>query len=257
LRVSFTAAQFSLPGARWAARNGFKTGYVIVSDYAPGHEAEPYFTKGFESGGGKIIGNARTPQQETNFSAYMEKVLQAKPDVLFMFQPAGSPSIALVKAYVERGLKAAGIKLVGTGETQQLFLPNFTDDVVGVVSSFPYTETNARPENVKLKAQLTKMFGDKAEPDIASVEAWDGTDLIYKAVASLGPNADGLKYIDFMKGKTLDSPRGPIMIDPDTRDIVQNMYIRQVEKRDGKLINVDIGVEEMIKDPWKIDNPPK
>jgi branched-chain amino acid transport system substrate-binding protein len=136
-------------------------------------------------------------------------------------------------------------------------LPNFTDDVVGVVSSFPYTETNTRPENVKLKAQLTKMFGDKAEPDIASVEAWDGTDLIYRAVANLGPNADGLKYIDFMKGKTLDSPRGPIMIDPDTRDIVQNIYIRKVEKRDGKLINVDIGVEEMVKDPWKIDNLPK
>jgi branched-chain amino acid transport system substrate-binding protein len=257
VRVSFTAAQFSIPGARWAAKNGFKTGYIIVSDYAPGHEAEPYFAKGFEEGGGKIIGKARTPQQETNFSAYMEKVLQAKPDVLFMFQPAGSPSVAFVRAYVERGLKAAGIKLIGTGETQQLFLPNFTDDVIGVVSSFPYTETNTRPENVSLKAQLVKMFGDKAEPDIASVEAWDGTDLIYQAVANLGPNAEGLKYIDFMKGKKLSSPRGPIMIDPDTRDIVQNMYIRQVEKRAGRLVNVDIGVEEMVKDPWKIDNPPK
>jgi len=184
-------------------------------------------------------------------------VLQAKPDVLFMFQPTGSPSVAFVRAYVERGLKAAGIKLIGTGETQQLFLPNFTDDVIGVVSSFPYTETNTLPENVTLKAQLTKMFGDKAEPDIASVEAWDGTDLIYQAVAKLGPSAEGLKYIDFMKGKKLDSPRGPIMIDPDTRDIVQNMYIRQVEKRAGRLVNVDIGVEEMVKDPWKIDNPPK
>jgi branched-chain amino acid transport system substrate-binding protein len=257
VRVSFTAAQFSIPGARWAAKTGFKTGYIIVSDYAPGHEAEPYFAKGFEEGGGKIIGKARTPQQETNFSAYMEKVLQAKPDVLFMFQPTGSPSVAFVRAYVERGLKAAGIKLIGTGETQQLFLPNFTDDVIGVVSSFPYTETNTRPENASLKAQLAKLFGDKAEPDIASVEAWDGTDLIYQAVGNLGPNAEGLKYIDFMKGKKLNSPRGPIMIDPETRDIIQNMYIRQVEKRAGRLVNVDIGVEEMVKDPWKIDNPPK
>src|SRR5262245_62881279 len=248
VRVSFTAAQFSMPGARWAAKNGFKTGYIIVSDYAPGHEAEPYFAKGFEDGGGKIIGKARTPQQETNYSAYMEKVLQAKPDVLFMFQPAGSPSVAFVRAYVERGLKAAGIKLIGTGETQQLFLPNFTDDVVGVVSSFPYTETNTRPENATLKAQLTKMFGDKAEPDIASVEAWDGTDLIYQAVANLGPNAEGLKYIDFMKGKKLNSPRGPIMIDSDTRDIVQNKYIRQVEKRAGKLAYVGIGVDELDED---------
>ena len=101
------------------------------------------------------------------------------------------------------------------------------------------------------------MFGDKAVPDIASVAAWDGTDLIYQAVASLGPNAEGLKYVDFMKGKKLDSPRGPIMIDPGERDVIQNIYIRRVEKRDGKLVNVDIDTVQMVKDQWKIDNPPK
>ncbi len=128
-----------------------------------------------------------------------------------MFQPAGSPSIAFVKAYVERGLKTAGIKLFGTGETQ-LLLPNFTDDVIGVVTGFHDTETNTNPENLALKAQLRKQFGERTVPDIASVAAWDGTHLIYQAVAALGPNADGLKYIDFMKGKTLSSPRGPMMI---------------------------------------------
>jgi branched-chain amino acid transport system substrate-binding protein len=184
-------------------------------------------------------------------------VLQAKPDALYMFQPAGSPSIAFVKAYVERGLKTAGIKLLGTGETQQLFLPNFTDDVIGVVTAFHYTETNTNPENIELKNQLVKMFGDKATPDIASVAAWDGTKLIYQAVAQLGPDADGAKYVDFMKGKKLDSPRGPIMIDSAERDVIQNIYIRRVEKRDGKLVNIDIGQVDMVKDPWKIDNPPK
>lgn len=131
-----------------------------------------------------------------------------------------------MKAYVERGLKHAGIKLLGGGETQQLFLPNLPDDVVGTITAFHYTETNNNPENIALKNQLRKMFGDKAVPDIASIAAWDGTHLIYDAVAALGSNADGLQYVKYMEGKKLDSPRGPIMIDPVERDIIQNIYIR-------------------------------
>jgi hypothetical protein len=209
--------------------------------------AEAYFTKSFKAAGGEIVGNARTPQQETNFSAYMERVLQAKPDALYMFQPAGSPSVAFVKGYVERGLKAAGIKLLGGGETQELFLPNFTDEIVGTVTSFHYTESNQNPANLELRAQLKKMFGDKAVPDIATVAAWDGTMLIQRAVSALGPDADGLKYIDFIKAQKFDSPRGPVQIDPAERDVVQNIYIREVEKRDGKLVNVDIGEVTQVK----------
>jgi branched-chain amino acid transport system substrate-binding protein len=257
VRVSMTVPQLVSPMGPWAVAHGIKRAYVIVSDYAPGYDAEAYFTKSFKAAGGEIIGNARTPQQETNFSAYMERVLQAKPDALYMFQPAGSPSVAFVKAYVERGLKAAGIKLLGGGETQELFLPNFTDDIIGTVTSFHYTESNQNPANLELRAQLKKMFGNKAVPDIASVAAWDGTMLIQEAVAALGPDADGLKYIDFLRGKKFDSPRGPVEIDPAERDVVQNIYIREVQKRDGKLINVDIGEVKLVKDPWKIDNPPK
>ena len=175
----------------WASKSGIKTIYTIVSDYAPGYDAEAYFIKEFKAGGGEIVGTARTPQQETNFAAYMEKVLQAKPDALYMFQPAGSPSVGFVKAYVERGLKAAGIKLLGGGETQELFLPNFTDDIVGTVTSMHYTETNDNPANLELRAQLKKTFGNKAVPDIASVAAWDGTMLIQQAVAALGPMPTG------------------------------------------------------------------
>src|SRR5262245_33591221 len=167
VRVSMTIPQHVVPLAQWAYKDGgFKRIYTIVSDYAPGHDAETYFTKAFKAAGGEIIGSARSPQQETNYAAYMERVLQAKPDALYMFQPAGSPSIAFVKAYVERGLKTAGIKLLGTGETQELFLPNFTDDVIGVVTGFHYTETNTNPENLALKAQLRKQFGEKAVPEI-------------------------------------------------------------------------------------------
>jgi branched-chain amino acid transport system substrate-binding protein len=257
VRVSMTVPQLVAPMGPWTFQHGIKRAYVIVSDYAPGYDAEQYFIKTFKAAGGEIVGNARTPQQETNFSAYMERALQAKPDALYMFQPAGSPSVAFVRAYTERGLKAAGIKLIGGGETQELFLPNFTDEIIGTMTSFHYTETNQNPANLELRAQLTKMFGEKAVPDIASVAAWDGTMLIHQAVAALGPDADGLQYVDFMKGKNFDSPRGPVIIDPVERDVIQNIYIRQVEKRDGKLVNVDIDRVEMVKDPWKIDNPPK
>jgi branched-chain amino acid transport system substrate-binding protein len=125
------------------------------------------------------------------------------------------------------------------------------------VTAFHYTEGNTNPENITLKNALVKLFGNKTVSDIASVGAWDGTKLIYQAVKELGPNADGIKYVEGMKGKKLDSPRGPMMIDPVERDIIQNIYIRRVEKRDGKLVNVDIGQIDMVKDPWKIDNPPK
>ena len=258
VRVSMTIPQHGTVAGRWAAKQpGIKTVITAVSDYAPGYDAETYFTKEFEKGGGKVIDKIRMPQQETNYATYMEKILQAKPDAMFIFLPAGSPSIALVKAYIERGLKTAGIRLIGTGETQQVLLQSLPDEVVGTVTGFHYTETNTNPENLKLKAQLTKMFGEKAVPDVASVAAWDGTNLIYQAVAALGANADGLKYIDFMKGKKINRPRGPIEIDPETRDIIQNLYVREVRKVDGKLVNIDIGQEDMMKDPWKIDNPEK
>ena len=244
VRTSVTIPQWSASMGKWAAENGIKSVYTIVSDYAPGIDAENYFQKAFKAGGGEIVGSARTPQQETNFAVYM-------------FQPGGSPSISFVKAYVERGLKQAGIKLLGNGEFAELYLPHFSDDVIGVVSVNHYTETNTLPENVIMRDQLRKMFGDKGVTDVASVAAWDGMSLIYSALKEAGASAEGLKYIDAMKGKTLRSPRGEIMIDPQERDIVQNIYIRRIDKVGGQLQNVDIFTYPMVKDPWKIDNPPK
>jgi len=257
VRVSFTIPQITVPAAQWAARSGFKKAYTIISDYAPGYDAEAYFTKEFKAAGGEIVGSARTPLRETDFGAYMEKAREAKPDALFMFQPAGGPSIAFIKAFVERGLKTAGVQLIGGGETQETFLPNFTDDVIGTVTTAQYTPTNMAPENIKMRDQLRKLFGDKAQADGASVAAWDGANVIHQAVAALGPDADGLKYVDFMKGKTFDSPRGQIMIDPVERDIIQDVDIRRVEKVNGQLANVVIGKVKMVKDPWKLENPPK
>jgi len=257
VRVSSTIPQWGQSMGQWAAQNGIKTAYTIVSDYAAGHDAEVYFQKAFKAAGGTIVGSARTPQQETNFAAYMERALQAKPDAIYMFQPGGSPSIAFVKAFTERGLKQAGIKLLGGGEFAELYLPHFNDDVIGVISVNHYTETNTLPENKVMREQLTKMFGDKGVTDIASVGAWDGMAVIYAALREVGAQADGLKLIDAMKGKILKSPRGEIMIDPEERDIVQNVYVRRIEKINGKLTNVDIATIPMVKDPWKLDNPVK
>jgi branched-chain amino acid transport system substrate-binding protein len=256
-RVSFTVAQYTAPLGRWAARNGLKTAFVVVSDYAPGYDAETYFAKEFEAGGGKILGKLRTPQQELNYSTYLEQVLRAKPDAMFSFQPSGAPAVALVKAYLERGLKEAKIQFLGSGEVQQFLLPNYSDEIVGAISGFPYTETNTYPENLKLQMQLVKMYGERTESDVAAVEGWDGTALIYRSLALVGAGQDGLKYIEAMKGQKIDSPRGPISIDPETRDIIQNIYIRRVEKRDGRLVNIDFDEEKDVKDPWKIDNPAK
>ncbi|HVG52109.1 MAG TPA: ABC transporter substrate-binding protein [Xanthobacteraceae bacterium] len=257
VRTSVTIPQWGASIGKWAAENNFKKIYTIISDYAPGHDAEAYFTKVFKANGGEVIGGTRTPIQETNFAVHMERALQAKPDAIYMFQPGGSPSIAFVKAYVERGLKQAGIKLIGGGEFAEIYLPNFTDDLIGTISVNHYTETNTRPQNKIMRDQLAKMFGAKATTDIATVAAWDGMALIYMALKEAGAGAEGLKYIDAMKGKTIESPRGPIMIDPVERDIVQNIYIRRIDKIDGKLANVDIATIPMVKDPWKIDNPPK
>jgi branched-chain amino acid transport system substrate-binding protein len=255
VRTSNTIPQWAAPMGKWASENGIKKAYIITSDYAPGNDATEYFDKAFKAGGGEIVGVARTPIQETNFAVYMEKALQAKPDAIYMFQPGGSPSIAFVKAYVERGLKQAGIKLLGGGEFAELYLPNFGDDVIGVISVNHYTETNALPENKVMRDQLTKMFGAKGVTDIASIAAWDGMQAIYASLKENGANAEGLKYVDSMKGKEFKSPRGPIMIDPVERDIVQNIYIRRIDKVNGKLTNVDIATIPMVKDQWKIDHP--
>jgi branched-chain amino acid transport system substrate-binding protein len=257
VRVSMTIPQYVAPLPKWAYENGIKKVYTIVSDYAPGYDAETYFIKGFKAAGGEILGTARTPQQESNMGPYLEKAAQTKPDAIFMFQPAGAPSIAFVKAYLERGMQKQGIKLLGTGETQELFLGNFNDDAVGIITAMHYTETNTNPENTALRETLKKMFGEKTIPDIASVAAWDGMALIYQALAAVGAKEPGMKYVDAMKGKTLRSPRGTFMIDPVEREVVQNVYIRRLEKINGKLQNVDIASFPMVKDPWKDDNPVK
>lgn len=255
LRVSMTLPQIIKPLGEWAAKNGIKTAYTLASDYAPGHDAEDAFVKNFEKGGGKMLGKDRIPLSVTDFAPYMERVLQSKAEALFVFAPAGAPSIAMVREFDRRGLKAAGIKLLAGGEVQQIFLPSFGDSVIGTISSVHYTESNQRPENIAFRKALVDQAGPDTVPDMASIAGWDGMNLVYETVRALGPRFTGDQAIAFMKSKTYESPRGPIKFDPVERDIIQNVYIRRVEKKDGILINQDFTTVEGARDPWKDDNP--
>jgi branched-chain amino acid transport system substrate-binding protein len=193
VRDSFSIAQLAATLGKWGAENGIKRVYTIVADYSAGVDFETYFTKAFKAGGGEIIGSARTPIREADFAAYMERILQARPDAVYMFQPAGAPSSAFMKAFSERGLKQAGIKLLGQAEFSGPYLPNYTDEAVGAISVLQYTETNDRQENLQMKAQISKMFGEKAVPDIATVGGWDGVKLIYLALQQVGARRAALR----------------------------------------------------------------
>ncbi len=256
VRTSMTVQQYIDPLPTWAATEGkIKSSYVLVSDYAPGHDAEEIFIKNFEKAGGKIIGKDRIPLNVTDFAPYIERAGNSGAEAVYIFMPAGAPSVAIIREFAKRGLKDKGIKLLAGGEVQEIFLPAIGDDVLGTISSMHYTETNTNPENLILKKTLIEMFGKDAMPDIGSVGAWDGTKLIYEAIKAHGPRITADQFIAFAKGRKWDSPRGPIMIDADERDVVQQVYLRRVEKRDGKLVNIDFFTSGMLKDPWKIANP--
>lgn len=254
-RVSMTLPQQTAPMAEWAAANGMSSVYVLVSDYAPGHDAEAQFAKTFTAAGGTIVDSVRVPLSTTDFAPYMERISQEAPDGIFVFMPAGPPSIAAIQSWDQRGLKAAGIEIMGTGETQEVFLPAIGEAGVGVLSSLQYGTSLDNPTNQAFVATMREIHGEDTIPDIASVAAWDGMRLIYDAVAELGADASGTDILEFMKGREIDSPRGPITIDAETRDIIQNMYIRRVANHDGTLVNEVIDTIEAVKDPWKIDNP--
>ncbi len=255
VRVSFSVNMFAIPIPAWFEKEKIKSVYLLISDYAPGHDVEGALLEGIKKMDVKVLGVERIPLSATDFAPYMERAARANPEVVYMFMPAGAPSIAIVREFAKRGLKEKGIKLAGSGEVQEMFLPAIGDDVVGTVSGFHYTETNTNPQNQLLRKTLVEMFGPNTIPDSASVAAWDGMRLMYDAIAELGPKITGDQFIKFAKGRAWDSPRGPISIDPEEREIIQNLYLRRVEKRDGKLVNIDIMTVPNVRDPWKLANP--
>jgi branched-chain amino acid transport system substrate-binding protein len=252
-RTSFTLWQSSYPLGQWAAKK-FKTAYTLVSDFGPGHDAEEGFTKAVTAGGGKMLGNVRVPLQNPDWAAYMQRVKDAKPDTLMVFIPAGKTATAVMKNFSELGLDKAGIKLIGPGDiTTDEELPNMGDVALGVTTMFHYSAAADRPANKAFVAAWKKEYGAGETPNFLSAGSWDGTAMIFEAIKQQKGKLNPDKTMEVFKHwKFADSPRGPISIDPETRDIVQNEYLREVRKVGGQLANVELETfATALKDPWK------
>src|SRR2546421_2720217 len=253
VRTSFTLWQASYPLGQWAAKK-FKTAYILVSDFGPGHDSEEAFTKGFSEGGGKVLGSVRVPLQNPDWAAYMQRVKDARPDVLKVFIPAGKTATAVMKNFSDLGLAQAGIKLIGPGDiTTDEELPNMGDVALDVLTVHHYSAAATRPANKAFVEAWKKEYGQNETPNFVSVGAWDGAAIIVDAIKALKGNMDPEKTMEMFKNyKNPNSPRGPISIDPAPRDIVQNEYLREVRKVGGGLANVEIEtVGTAVKDPWK------
>ncbi len=253
VRVSQTIAQFTNPLAKWAAQQkDIGTVYTLVSDYAPGQEAEEAFTTGFKGDGKKVVASVRVPVQSPDFVPFLQKVKDAKPDALYVFLPGGTQSTALLKAYQTLGLKEAGIRLIGSGEvTVEDELPNMGDAALGTVTGFHYSTAHKSPANAEFLKAWQAAYGADSVPTFMAVGGYDGMAAIYHAIKTAKGNLTGDAAVDAMRHWSAESPRGPISIDPDTRDIVQNIYIRRVEKADGKLVNAEFETFQAVKDPGK------
>ena len=241
VRTSFTMWQNTVPAAKVAAKNGAKKVAIAVSDYGPGVDAETAFKKTFEAGGGTISEAIRMPLNTTDFSPIMQRIKDSGADTIFTFLPAGPPTLGFVKAYIDNGLKAAGVKLMSTGDVvTEPDLPNIGDSGIGILSTYHYAVSHDSPENKAFLAQLVKGGAKLDEVTMTSVAAYDGARLIYKMIEATNGQRDPEKALAAVKGMKWVSPRGPVSIDPDTRHIRQNVYLREVAKQDGKLINKEL-----------------
>ena len=259
IRDSFTLWLVSTPIGQWAAKQGWKKGYTAVTDYAPGFDAEGGFTKGFTDGGGQVVDKVRMPFPTDDYSPFIQRIKDSKPDVAFIFVPAGKKATAVMKAWSDLGLTQAGIKLVTTQDVMlDEELPNMGQAPLGIVSSGTYSNAATRAANQVFLNAWRNAYGDKVVPDFLSVGGWDGMAAIFDVIKETKGKFDGDQAIKILANwKNPDSPRGPIAIDPATRDIVENVYIRRVENVSGKLANIEFDTIPNVKDPWKEANPPK
>lgn len=257
-RVSFTLWQQAYPLGKWAAQKGWKKAYTAVSDFIPGHDSEAAFTKSFTDAGGQIVGAVRFPPANPDFVPFVQRVKDASPDVLFIFIPAGGQATAMMKAIKDLKLREAGISVVSTQDlVPEEELPNMGDTPVDLITSGIYSVAGQRPANAAFLAAWNAEYGTKAIPDFLSAGGWDGAAALFDVIKQTNGKFDGDQAMAILKGWKHESPRGPIMIDPDTRDIIQNVYMRRTQMKDGKLANVEFDTIPNVKDPWKELNPLK
>jgi branched-chain amino acid transport system substrate-binding protein len=248
VRTSFTAAQVTVPLAEWASKENIKRVVTIVSDYGPGIDVEKAFTETFTKAGGQVE-NLRVPLANPDFSPFLQKVADAKPDALLAFVPSGVGA-QFMKQFVERGLDKSGIRFLAEGSvTDDDLLNNIGDVALGAVTSHHYSAAHDSPEN-KAFVEAFKKANNGMRPNFMAVGGYDGMHLLYEGLKKSN-GAGGQALVDAMKGLNWTSPRGPVSIDPQTRDIVQNVYIRKVERVNGELYNVEFATIPTVKDPVK------
>src|ERR1700746_3171979 len=249
VRTSFTLAQSSTIIGDWAVKNGIKKVATLTSDYAPGNDALNFFKEHFTSGGGEIVEEDMVALANPDFAPFLQRMKDSKPDAMFVFVPAGQGG-NFMNQYIERGLDKAGIKVIGPGDvTDDDLLKDMGDAALGTVTAHIYSAAHPSAMNKEFVAPHKNAFGQR--PGFMAVGGYDGTHLIYEALKKTGGKTDGDALVEAMKGMKWESPRGPISIDPETRDIVQNIYIRKVEKVDGELYNVEFQTFEAVKDAGK------
>ncbi|RKP53624.1 ABC transporter substrate-binding protein [Pararobbsia silviterrae] len=251
VRTGFTLPQNTLGIARWAPKNGIKKVVTMVADYGPGIDAQNSFKKVFEAEGGTVVEQLRVPVANPDFSPFLQKVADDKPDALFIFVPSG-PGAVFMKQFAERGLTKQGIKLIGTGDVVDDDILNSMGDVaLGTVTSMHYTAALDNPDNKAYVAAFEKA-NPGMRPNFHSLGGYDGMHLIYAALEATKGDTDGEKLLAAMKGQKWNSPRGPVQLDPQTREMIQNVYITKTERVNGELYNVPFDKIEAVKDPAKI-----
>jgi branched-chain amino acid transport system substrate-binding protein len=251
VRVSMTLPQNTAPIATWAAKNGIRNVFTLVADFGPGQDAETQFKKTFTAAGGKVIGEVRAPVSNPDYGPFLQKIKDAKPDAVFLFLPPGAGTIAFMKGFSERGLAQAGIRLIATGDlSDEEIVDAIGDSALGLTTSFHYSEAHKSPENAAFTAAYAKAY-PKDRPNFMAVGGYDGMHLIAEVLKKTQGDTSPEKFVEAAKGMKWTSPRGAISIDPATRDIVQTIYIRRVEKIGGKLQNVEFDQVPDFKDPGK------
>ena len=248
VRTGFTLPQVTAPIAEWALKNKIKRVVTMVTDYGPGLDAEKTFVTVFKAGGGEIVESIKTPLRNPDYAPFLQRAKDAKPDALFVFVPSGE-GLAVMKQFDERGLKQSGIKLIGTGDvTDDDLLESMGAPAVGVITSFHYSAAHDSPEN-KAYVEAFMKANNGMRPNFHSLGGYDGMHLIYEAVKKAGADATGEQLVEAMKGQKWTSPRGPMSIDPATRQTIQNVYLREVKMVNGKPWNVEFDKVENVKDP--------
>ena len=250
IRTSFTLPQAAVSMADWASKNGIKKAVTLVSDYGPGMDAEKYFKDRLLLNGGQVPDTLRVPMRNPDFAPFLQKVRDIKPDAVFAFVPSGAGA-ALMKQFAERGLDKAGIRLIGTGDvTDDDILNGMGDVAVGVVTTHHYSTAHPSALNKKFVEAFTKANAG-LRPNFMAVGGYDGMRVIYEAAKASKGVGGGDALLAAMKGQIFESPRGPMFIDAQTRDVVHNMYIRKVEKQNGQLYNIEFDTIQDVKDPGK------